>query len=168
LEKKLNPRVGGGKTMPDFVRIMAELKLANPKKIHEAVPANMACGRSKDTRTFHPRVVDGLPEIDPQQASALIGRVVFIDVRRSDEFNGELGHIPGAKLVTLGDDLLRFLENGDRSDEIVFVCRSGGRSGQATAQSVTMGYKYTANMIGGMIRWNELHLAVEIDQGGQR
>jgi glyoxylase-like metal-dependent hydrolase (beta-lactamase superfamily II) len=44
-EMKLNPRVGGGKTKADFVRIMSELKLDQPKKIGVALPANMACGR---------------------------------------------------------------------------------------------------------------------------
>jgi glyoxylase-like metal-dependent hydrolase (beta-lactamase superfamily II) len=45
LEKKLNPRVGGNKSKEDFVQIMKELKLADPKKIHEAIPANLACGQ---------------------------------------------------------------------------------------------------------------------------
>ncbi len=43
-EKKLNPRVGGAKTKEEFVQIMADLKLAMPKKIQIAVPANLACG----------------------------------------------------------------------------------------------------------------------------
>ncbi len=44
LEKKFNPRLGQGKSKDEFKKIMAELKLAQPKKIHEAVPANMVCG----------------------------------------------------------------------------------------------------------------------------
>ena len=44
-EKKFNPRVGAGKSKEEFVKIMKEMKLADPKKIHEAVPANMACGQ---------------------------------------------------------------------------------------------------------------------------
>lgn len=43
-EKKLNPRLAG-KSRADFVEIMRTLKLAAPKKIHVAVPANLACGR---------------------------------------------------------------------------------------------------------------------------
>lgn len=46
-EKKLNPRVGDGKTKEEFIAIMKELKLIDPKKIHEAVPANLACGDLK-------------------------------------------------------------------------------------------------------------------------
>jgi glyoxylase-like metal-dependent hydrolase (beta-lactamase superfamily II) len=44
LEKKHNPRVGGGKSKEDFIKIMSELKLADPKKIAVAVPANLKCG----------------------------------------------------------------------------------------------------------------------------
>jgi len=43
-ELKFNPRVGNGKTEDDFVKIMSELKLADPKKLAIAVPANLKCG----------------------------------------------------------------------------------------------------------------------------
>lgn len=46
MEKKHNPRLGIGQTKESFVQIMAHLKLAHPKKIHEAVPANMSCGKT--------------------------------------------------------------------------------------------------------------------------
>ena len=46
MEKRLNPRLGGGKSKADFVKIMSELKLAQPKKINEAVPANLGCGKA--------------------------------------------------------------------------------------------------------------------------
>ncbi|MFA6236324.1 MAG: MBL fold metallo-hydrolase [Bacteriovorax sp.] len=44
LEKKFNPRVGGNITLAEFKQIMSDLKLAYPKKIDIAVPANMNCG----------------------------------------------------------------------------------------------------------------------------
>src|SRR3546814_3823421 len=37
-ERERNPRLGGGKTLPEFVKIMAELNLPYPKKIDVAVP----------------------------------------------------------------------------------------------------------------------------------
>lgn len=46
LEKKFNSRLGGTKTKDDFKKIMAELNLANPKKIHQALPANLSCGQT--------------------------------------------------------------------------------------------------------------------------
>lgn len=44
LEKKLNPRLGLDKSEDDFVKIMSDLKLAYPKKIDVALPANLMCG----------------------------------------------------------------------------------------------------------------------------
>jgi sulfur dioxygenase len=43
-ERERNPRLGAGKTLEEFVDIMANLKLAYPKKIDIAVPANLRCG----------------------------------------------------------------------------------------------------------------------------
>jgi glyoxylase-like metal-dependent hydrolase (beta-lactamase superfamily II) len=43
-EKHRNPRLGGGKGEAEFVAIMDNLNLATPKRIHEAVPANLLGG----------------------------------------------------------------------------------------------------------------------------
>ena len=160
LEKKFNARINDKISKDEFKKIMSELKLANPKKIHEAVPANLACGQPRDSRVVHPQLVDGIPEISCEDVLAHMPQVAakkvrVIDVRRPDEFNAEYGHIEGAELITLGSDLTTFLEKGNRNDEIIFVCRSGGRSGSATTESIKLGYKLTMNMVGGMIRWNE-------------
>ncbi|WP_442498630.1 MBL fold metallo-hydrolase [Methylobacter sp. sgz302048] len=40
-----NARLGGGKTRDEFIKIMANLNLAYPKYIDEALPANQACGQ---------------------------------------------------------------------------------------------------------------------------
>lgn len=164
-EKKYNARLKEIISLDEFKKIMSELKLANPKKIHEAVPANLACGVPKDSRTIHPQVVDGTPEISVEDLFSHINevksnKVRLIDVRRPDEYNNELGHIEGTELITLGPDLTAFLEKGNKSEEIIFVCRSGGRSGAATQESIKLGYKFTINMAGGMIRWNEKKLPV--------
>ncbi len=45
-ERERNPRLGAGKTLPEFVEIMAHLNLPYPKKIDIAVPANLMCGAS--------------------------------------------------------------------------------------------------------------------------
>lgn len=110
---------------------------------------------------------EGIPEIQPRQLQALISssrwasaKVRLLDVRMPDEFTGELGHIPESDLVTLGPDLQQFLDNGDRKTPIVFICRSGGRSGQATGYAVDIGYENVANLQGGMIQWNREGLPV--------
>lgn len=45
-EKAHNPRLT--KTVEEFVSIMSGLNLSYPKKIDEAVPANMVCGICDD------------------------------------------------------------------------------------------------------------------------
>ena len=43
-ERLRNPRLGGGRSLEQFQKIMAELKLAYPKFIDYAVPGNRLCG----------------------------------------------------------------------------------------------------------------------------
>lgn len=43
-EKARNPRLGGGKSLEEFVAIMDALGLPRPKKMDVAVPANRRCG----------------------------------------------------------------------------------------------------------------------------
>lgn len=113
------------------------------------------------TRIFKPAIIDDVPEITPEVFREHKGAITLIDVRRPDEFNGELSHIPGAKLVTLGPDLENFLNTHPKDDEIVFVCRSGARSGRATLQSIALGFSKSVNLQGGMILWNERKYPVE-------
>lgn len=47
-EKTRNPRLGGNKPLPEFVKIMKSLNLPYPKFIDYAVPGNRACGRCPD------------------------------------------------------------------------------------------------------------------------
>lgn len=44
-ELQRNPRLGGGKSLDEFVAIMAGLNLPRPKKMDVAVPANRECGQ---------------------------------------------------------------------------------------------------------------------------
>lgn len=102
-----------------------------------------------------------IPELKPQEVSARAKEFTLIDVRRPDEFTGELGHIAGAKLVTLETDLPHFLPTLSKDTTYVFVCRSGGRSGAATQLALDQGFTKVYNMAGGMLAWNALGLAVE-------
>jgi glyoxylase-like metal-dependent hydrolase (beta-lactamase superfamily II) len=47
-ERARNARLGGGKTLEEFVAIMNGLDLPRPKKMDVAVPANRRCGRTVD------------------------------------------------------------------------------------------------------------------------
>lgn len=155
-EKNFNPRISEATSLKSFVQTMDELKLAPPRHIHTAVPANMACGNIKSSLVFKPQVVDGLPEVTPQILNEELKRAFYIDVRGRDEWTGEFGYIPGAKLVTLGPDLEDFMKGVDKDKEIVFICRSGGRSARATSVFRQLGYKNAINLQGGMSLWSRL------------
>lgn len=164
LEKQFNPRIGAGKSLEEFIKIMSELKLANPKKIHEAVPANLKCGIKQDTRVFHPQIVDGVPEItvqDLEQHIDKLGKAKLIDVRSEGEYHSELGHIKGAVLATLGPDLESFFNTANKDNEYIFVCRSGGRSASAARMAISRGFTKAINMQGGMLSWNQQKYPVE-------
>ncbi|WP_027964401.1 rhodanese-like domain-containing protein [Halalkalibacillus halophilus] len=73
----------------------------------------------------------------------------LIDVRETEEVAN--GKIPTATNIPLG--LLEFRENElDQATDYIMVCRSGGRSGQATQYLESRGFK-VKNMTGGMLDW---------------
>ena len=73
----------------------------------------------------------------------------IIDVREPGEV--VQGKIPTAINMPLG--LVEFrMHELDKSKEYIMVCRSGGRSGQATMFLESQGYN-VINMNGGMLAW---------------
>jgi rhodanese-related sulfurtransferase len=103
---------------------------------------------------------NGIPNLYPNSEGS-VSNYELIDVRRPEEFVGELGHIPGARLVTLGPELDEFLQQHNKQSKILFICRSGARSTQATMMARDLGFKDVTNLAGGMIRWNDLKLKIE-------
>jgi rhodanese-related sulfurtransferase len=102
---------------------------------------------------------EGIRDVDPSEVKSNSGNLALIDVRRPDEYTGDLGHIAGARLVTLETELAHFLSKAteqEKSQPTVFICRSGGRSTRAALIALQSGFKDVYNMTGGMIYWNEL------------
>lgn len=159
-EKRHNPRCGGEISERDFAGYMNNLGLAHPKKIDIAVPANLKCGRPEsgavpdDTPHWAPLTYTfaGLWEIDPRWLEEHLDAVTVLDVREPDEFEGPLGHIPGAQLIPLGTLAARVGEVAT-DKPVVTVCRAGGRSAQAAVLLQRAGVKQIANLTGGMLRW---------------
>lgn len=99
-------------------------------------------------------------DLSPDQAQQDLQRFRIVDVRSADEFVGELGHIPGAELITLGDDLAERLAAGDLRGPHLFVCRKGGRSARAASIALRTGYTDVYNLVGGMEAWRAAGLSV--------
>lgn len=84
-----------------------------------------------------------------QQRLANGEKLNLIDVREVDEVQAV--HIPGITHIPLG--LLEFRTHElDKNIPYIMVCRSGGRSGQATKYLQSQGFDVT-NMTGGMLSW---------------
>ncbi|HET7500863.1 MAG TPA: rhodanese-like domain-containing protein, partial [Kofleriaceae bacterium] len=184
-ERRYNPRLGDGKTEEAFVAIMRDLALSYPRNMDAAVPRNVRCGmqvtpqgfpRAKESRGPSPAIdpppsVTGepapskrwapvelstadIPEVAPEWVAAHREQIRLIDVREPAELTGELGHIAGVELLPLGQ-VPGPLSDAPRDRPIVFVCRSGGRSGKAALLVGALGFPAVASMRGGMIAWNQ-------------
>jgi rhodanese-related sulfurtransferase len=157
-EKAHNPRLGGGRSKEQFVGIMAELNLALPSKIDVAVPANLACGLAPQADSPLPvergwapveRLSDGTPEVGVEWVRQAHPEVRLVDVRESDELEGELPMLERADWVVL-DELKARMADAPREEPLVVICRSGRRSAEAARTLESMGFKRVASMRGGM------------------
>ena len=101
-----------------------------------------------------------IEDVSPDEVNAKIDKVQLIDVRTPEEYTGELGHIANSKLVTL-DTFMDHIDEIPKDRTVVFVCRSGRRSANATAIAKDHGFESVYNMKGGMMAWNEMGLNVE-------
>ncbi len=73
---------------------------------------------------------------------------VIIDVR--EPFEWAMGTLPDAELIGLGSLFTRINElDPDRS--ILFICRTGNRSGVAAGLLAQRGFKEVANLTGGLV-----------------
>ncbi|MGF1468746.1 MAG: MBL fold metallo-hydrolase [Sandaracinaceae bacterium] len=163
-EREHNPRVGGEADEGDFVGYMHALNLPHPKRIDVAVPANLEVGRPADGHVPAPatwgpvvQTYAGILEIGPEWVAEHRDEVRVLDVRRPEEWTGELGAIEGSLQVPL-DELTSRLDDVPRDHPIVAVCRSGKRSGQAVVLLRKHGFRDVANLTGGMLRWRDLGL----------
>src|SRR3712207_6452784 len=103
-EKLYNPRLAEAILEQDFVGYMTHLGLPHPKQMDVAVPANLKCGKPRETATKNPDwapltyTFAGIWEVQPNWLEEHLREVQVVDVREPDEFNGPLGHVPGARL----------------------------------------------------------------------
>lgn len=93
-----------------------------------------------------------MKEISVKEVALIIANgepLNLIDVREVAEV--QEGHIEGITNIPLG--LLEFrMHELDKNKPYTVVCRSGGRSGQATSFLQNQGFDVT-NMVGGMMAW---------------
>lgn len=99
-------------------------------------------------------------DLSPKEALSKINTFKIVDVRRQDEYDGDLGYIFGAQLITLGDNFADRISDFPRNEAYLFVCRSGGRSARAARVAQINGFQNVYNLEGGMLAWNQEGLPV--------
>jgi sulfur dioxygenase len=171
-ERRFNPRLGGDIAMGDFTGYMKNLRLAHPKLLDVAVPANLHCGRPEACEGQDPR---------PRRRSELGAAALQFCRRMGDRSTRARGilragadprrarrrriHRAARPYRGRGADpigqLAARVEELKRDQPIVAVCRAGSRSAQATAILQQAGFSEIANLNGGMLRWRAEGYPVE-------
>ena len=159
-EKTSNPRIAG-KTEAEFIETMNNLHLPRPRRMDEAVPANLSSGIRHDAvpdpsasgtapGAKAARPADGYAgDITPQQAYQWwqAGEGVLVDVR-TDAEREWVGFVPGAAPLAWKqwpgmsmnpqfDDGLRASASGGK--KLLLLCRSGVRSIAAAKRATELG-----------------------------
>ena len=96
----------------------------------------------------------GVTKVSPKEFSdvTLQTGVVVIDVRTPDEFAS--GHLPNAININFeSGNFDQEISTLDKSKTYAVYCRSGNRSGQATAKMAKAGFKNIYDLDGGIIDW---------------
>ncbi|MBE7939834.1 MBL fold metallo-hydrolase [Ramlibacter aquaticus] len=150
-EKRSNPRVAG-KSLAEFKAIMEQLGLPKPKRIDEAVPANLSSGLRHDAGggASGVREAQGYAgDVTPETAFEWWrrGEAVLVDVR-TDAEREWVGFVPGAVPLAWkqwpGMAMNASFDEGLRAavppgSKAVLLCRSGVRSIAAAKRATELG-----------------------------
>jgi rhodanese-related sulfurtransferase len=155
-EKRYNPRLQV-RSADDYVRLMADLKLPNPKMMDVAVPSNMKVGLAQK------EIARRGWALEATQATALTGRpdIAFIDLRETGE-RLKHGSIPGALHAPYGDLQTNIAGGGMLRElvrvsdkRIVFYCAFGERSAMAVQAAQDAGLLSAVHIEGGIDAWKK-------------
>jgi glyoxylase-like metal-dependent hydrolase (beta-lactamase superfamily II)/rhodanese-related sulfurtransferase len=155
-EKNFNPRLRV-KSIDEYVDLMNNLKLPNPKMMDVAVPANMHVGLRQE------EIASQGWALSAAEAMAMRGRndVALIDLREKNE-REKHGVIPGS-LHAPYPDLQENISAGGMLHElaeatgkrIVFYCAYGERSAMAVQAAQDAGLKTACHIEGGVNAWKK-------------
>jgi sulfur dioxygenase len=160
-EKAFNPRLAV-KSIDEYVDLMSNLKLPNPKMMDVAVPANVHVGLRQD------EIARRGWALSAAEAMALRGRtdVALVDLRERSE-REKHGTIPGS-LHAPYPDLATYIGSGGMLNELaaatgkrlVFYCAFGERSAMAVQAAQDAGFASACHIQGGLDAWKRAGGAV--------
>lgn len=150
-EKSSNARVAG-KSLEEFKAVMDALNLPRPKRIDEAVPANLTSGVRHDADGAGTQTVREAAGYAGDVSAALAfawwqaGDAVLVDVR-TDAEREWVGFVPGAVPVAwkqwpgmaMNSDFDQAITKAADGKKLVLLCRSGVRSVAAAKRATELG-----------------------------
>jgi sulfur dioxygenase len=155
-EKTFNPRLKV-KSVDEYVALMNNLKLPNPKMMDVAVPANMRVGYAQEA------IAQRGWAVTAHDAMMLVGRpeVALVDLRESNE-REKHGVIPGS-LHAPYPDLAAHVRRGGMLHELasatgkrlIFYCAFGERSAMAVQAAQDAGLSAACHIQGGIDAWKK-------------
>ena len=155
-EKRFNPRLQV-RSMNEYVELMNNLKLPNPKMMDVAVPANMRIGLAQE------EIARRGWALSAQEAKALAGcpDVAFVDLRERAE-REKHGIIAGSLHAPYAD-LPAHVGRGGMLHElacatgkrILFYCAFGERSAMAVQAAQDAGITSACHIAGGIDAWKK-------------
>jgi glyoxylase-like metal-dependent hydrolase (beta-lactamase superfamily II)/rhodanese-related sulfurtransferase len=155
-ERRYNPRLQV-RSVDEYVELMGNLKLPNPKMMDVAVPANMHVGLHQDDLAKQ-----GL-SFTAREAIESLGRpdILLVDLRETNErakhgtLQGALhAPYPGIEQSLKPGGMLREVATAT-GRRIVFFCAFGERSAMAVTAAREAGLANTAHIAGGMDAWKK-------------
>jgi glyoxylase-like metal-dependent hydrolase (beta-lactamase superfamily II)/rhodanese-related sulfurtransferase len=155
-EKAFNPRLQV-KSIDEYVDLMLNLDLPNPKMMDVAVPANMRVGLAQE------EVRRRGWSITPAEARELVGRpsVAFVDLRETRE-REKHGLLPGsihapypqlAEHIRPGGTLYELAAATGK--QLMFYCAFGERSAMAVQAAQDAGLTSARHIDGGLDAWKK-------------
>ena len=156
-ERRYNPRLQV-RSVDEYIELMANLKLPNPKMMDVAVPANMHVGLHQEDLARQGLALSALDAIKS------LGRpdILLVDLRETSE-RAKHGTISGA-LHAPYPSINENLQPGGMLREVaaatgrrvVFFCAFGERSAMAVAAAKNAGLANTAHIEGGIDAWKKI------------
>jgi sulfur dioxygenase len=151
-ERARNPRLQV-RSVDEYVELMNNLKLPNPKMMDVAVPANRHIGKPQDGGDY--------VGVAPADARATVagGHALLVDLREASE-RARRGliessvHSPYRELADAlaNGGLLNTLAHAT-GKQLVFICAYGERSAMAVEAARAAGFAEAVHVIGGFDAW---------------
>ena len=155
-EKRYNPRLQV-RSVDEYIELMNNLKLPNPKLMDVVLPANMQVGLHQDELAKQGQALSACEAIES------LGRpdILLVDLRETNERikHGMLSGALHAPYPGIGESLqpggmLREVAAAT-GRRIVFFCAFGERSAMAVTAAKTAGLDNTAHIAGGIDAWKK-------------